>query len=201
MTSADYFDKLYADKADPWGLSTRAYEQRKLALLLAALPRRRYSTAFEPGCAIGVTTAALAQRCDRLLAMDGAMAAVHHARARLRDQAPQVAVAQGSIPKDWPVGRFDLVVLAELLYYLEDTARRDVAELLIEALAPGADVLAVHWRHPFAEAPATGDVVHAELGQRLRAAGLALAVDHVEADFLLQVYALPPREPVACSPI
>lgn len=186
MTS-DYFDRLYADNADPWGLSTRAYEQRKLALLLAALPRSRYHRALEPGCAIGVTTAALARRCERVVALDGAVAAVAQARERT-SRAGNVVVARGVIPSDWPAGTYDLVVLSELLYYLDEPARRTVTDLLIASLAPGGDLMAVHWRHPFDEALTTGDVVHAELLRRLTSAGMGLLVDHVETDFLLQVY-------------
>ncbi|MFE7421819.1 hypothetical protein [Rhodococcus sp. NPDC057529] len=59
-----YFDAMYAASPDPWGFGDRWYEQRKYALTLAALPRPRYRRAFEPGCSIGILTAALAHRCD-----------------------------------------------------------------------------------------------------------------------------------------
>ena len=71
-----YFDEMYAGGDDPWQLSTRWYEQRKYAITLAMLPRRRYRHAFEPGCSIGTLTALLAQRCDRVTAVDVAEAAV-----------------------------------------------------------------------------------------------------------------------------
>jgi len=51
VTSSDYFDQLYAGTDDPWGLTSRWYEQRKYALTLAALPNRSYARGFEPGCA------------------------------------------------------------------------------------------------------------------------------------------------------
>ncbi|MDX6307287.1 MAG: hypothetical protein QOI06_333 [Nocardioidaceae bacterium] len=186
MTSADYFDRLYDDNPDPWDLAASPYERRKLALLLAALPRPRYHNAFEPGCAIGVTTAALADRCDRLIAMDGAAAAVTQVRARV--SSPHVVVCSGRVPADWPDGRFDLIVISELLYFLDEEARLGVAARVGDSLLPGGDVIAVHWRHSFAEAPANGDLVHAELAARFRAAGLTLTVDHTEEHFLLQAY-------------
>ena len=49
----DYFERVYAASPDPWGFTTRWYEERKYALSLAMLPRRHYADAFEPGCSIG----------------------------------------------------------------------------------------------------------------------------------------------------
>ncbi len=190
MTNDDYFDRLYAENLDPWDLESSDYERRKLALLLAALPEPRYTSAFEPGCAIGVTTAALAPRCDRLLALDGSAAAVVQATARVAARAStrHVVIRKGRVPRDWPHARFDLIVLSELLYYLEASERARVADRVVDSLLPAGDVALVHWRHPFAEATTTGDTVHAELAQRFDRGGLTPLVDHVEEDFLLQVY-------------
>ncbi len=185
--SRDYFDRLYADRDDPWDLSSSRYERRKRDLLLASLPRPRYRSGFEPGCALGVTTRELARRCDRLVAMDCAAAAVEQARARVLPSGQHVTVAQGLVPGDWPEGSFDLVVLSELLYYLDRADRLDVAARTIASLAPGADVAAVHWRHAFDEAASSGDEVHAELAERLCTAGLRVRVDHVEDDFRLLI--------------
>ncbi len=186
MTDAGYFDRLYADQDDPWDLSTSEYERRKLGLLMSSLPRSRYRNAFEPGCAIGVTSAALAQRCDRLTAMDSAEAAVRQATARLQPHA-NVSVIPGLIPEAWPDEPYDLIVLSELLYYLDEGARREVADRVVATLEPSGDLVMVHWRHPFAEAAITGDQVHAELTDRLHDAGLQLVTSHVEVDFRLEV--------------
>jgi len=66
-----YFDGLYGASDDPYALRVRWYEERKRALILATLPRRRYQRAFEPGCGIGEFTVALSTRCDMVLASDG----------------------------------------------------------------------------------------------------------------------------------
>jgi SAM-dependent methyltransferase len=49
------------------------------------------------------------------------------------------------VPAEWPPGRFDLVVLSEVLYFFtpEDLAR--IAERLVAALKPGGEVILVHW--------------------------------------------------------
>lgn len=187
MTTPGYFDDLYAERDDPWGLSCTAYEERKYALSVAALTHERYERAFEPGCSIGVLTAELAPRCGTLLSMDGAPRAVEQATARLADVA-NVRVELGRVPADWPSGSYDLIVLSELMYFLDAADRSAVALRCGATLAPGGQVLAVHWRHSFDEAPTNGDVVHEELFARLTAHDCARVVQHVEPDFRLDVY-------------
>jgi methylase of polypeptide subunit release factors len=80
-----HFAARYDHAADPWDLDGRWYEQRKRALTVAALPRPRYRSAFEPGCANGLLTAELATRCDEVRAMDVAPAAVAATKRRCGD--------------------------------------------------------------------------------------------------------------------
>ena len=94
------------------------------------------------------------------MAVDVADAAVSATDDRLRGRAG-VEVRQLSAPDEWPDGRFDLVVLSEVGYYL---SRDDLGELVRKAagsLDPDGALLAVHWRHPVADYPLSGDEVHA----------------------------------------
>ncbi len=129
----DYFDRMYAAADDPWGFTTRWYEQRKYALTLAALPQRRFGTALEVGCSVGVLTAALASRCDRLVALDASAAALASARTRVP---AEVELVQAAVPGGWPAGTYDLVLLSEVGYYLDPP---DLERLLDRVRArPGA---------------------------------------------------------------
>ena len=179
-----YFRGLYAASADPWGLAERWYEARKYALTVALLPRERYGAAFEPGCSVGVLTAQLAPRCDRLLACDAVPDAVAAARVRAAGM-PGVRVEQRVIPADWPPGSFDLIVLSELLYYFDDADLGQVLGLGIGSLRPGGQILAVHWRHPAPDHPRTGDEVHEDLAAHPALARLARYRD---PDFTAEVY-------------
>ncbi len=76
-----YFDALYAADPDPWQFATSAYEREKYDATLAALPTR-IGSAFEIGCSIGILTRRLAERCNTLLAVDVAKAALAAARRR-----------------------------------------------------------------------------------------------------------------------
>ena len=113
-----YFERLYRVDPDPWAFDTSPYEAAKYAATLDALPRGRYAHAFEIGCANGALTARLAGRCDRVLAVDVAEAAL--ARARERTAALRgVEVRRLAVPAEWPGdGPFDLVVVSEVGYYL-----------------------------------------------------------------------------------
>jgi len=181
---SDYFDAMYAGSADPWGFRDRWYESRKRAVTMAALPAARYARAFEPGCSLGLLTTDLAARCDAVVAYDPSRAAVDTARAAVTTRS-NVEVRQGSVPKDWPPGTFDLVVLSEVAYYL---APRDLTQLVdrcIGGLAEGGTLLACHWRHEVEDYPATGDEVHTVMGERRE---LHRLVHHLEEDFVLDVW-------------
>ena len=179
-----YFEGMYAASPDPWGFQSRWYERRKYAVTMALLPAERYRDAFEPGCSIGVLTAQLARRCDRLLACDGAAAAVAAAAARNAGY-PNVTVEQRSLPRDWPAGDFDLIVFSELLYYFGDDDLQEVLNRAAGALRPGGTLVAVHWRHPVTDYPRSGDDVHAAVS---RQRGLARLAAYADPDFRAEAY-------------
>ena len=141
------------------GLRGPLVRTRKYAISLAQLPAARYRCAFEPGCSVGVLTQMLALRCDALLACDVAEAAVRAAAGRTREL-PHVRVEQRDIAGHWPSGRFDLIVFSEILYYFGDRHLEQVLKNAVAALEPEGTLLAVHWRHPVADYPRSGDDVH-----------------------------------------
>lgn len=191
----DYFDDLYARHDDPWGFDSRWYEERKRGVLLAALPRPRYRSAFEAGCSTGAVTAHLADRCDRVLAVDLAPAALERARRRL-DGNENVEVRRAQLPDAWPEGEFDLVVLSEVAYYwgAGDLDRGLTAS--VGSLSGDGHLVACHWRHPVAEYPRGGDSVHDALAAR---SDLVRLVRHEEEDFVLEVFGRPGARSVAAE--
>lgn len=197
-TPGEYFDDMYAGAEDPWSFETRWYDNRKHDVTVACLPRRRYRSGFEPGCSTGLLTRRLAQRCDRLLAVDIAAAPVASARRRLADQ-PHVRVERMRVPDEWPavgVDRFDLIVLSELGYYFDDAGLDRLVARTVDSLEPGGTLVAVHWRPPVAEHVRGGDDVHRLLGG---VDDLVRTARHEEADFLLDVFLRvpPPARSVA----
>jgi hypothetical protein len=190
---AGYFDALYRDAEDPWGLGRSWYEQRKRTMTMAAMPRARFRSAFEPGCATGLLTELLATRCDRLLATDIAAEPLA-ALARRFASNPQVDVRQLAVPRQWPDGEFDLVVLSEIGYYLDPTDLSAVIDRTVGCLAVDGVVVACHWRHRASGYPLTGDQVHEAL---IAESGLVVLVAHLEEDFRLDVLGRPGTPSVA----
>ena len=150
-----YFEAIYAADIDPWRFETSEYERAKYADTIAALAGRRFASGLEVGCSIGVLTKLLAARCDRLLAIDVADAALERARDRCRDIG-HVQFAKMRMPGEWPDGAFALIVFSEVLYYLSppDIAAATAAAMC--ALSPGGLVLLVHFTDP-TNYPVSGD--------------------------------------------
>lgn len=179
MSDVGYFDALY-QRDDPFEYRTRWYEARKRALTLASLPQAHYLRGWELGCSNGVLTAALAPRCAQLLATDLSEAAVVSARQLLAAHA-HVRVERAQHPRDWPEGRFDLIVFSELGYYLEPMEMQQMAARLVASLDPQGMVIACHWRPAFEQARCSAAFVHAQLD-----ALLPQVFSWSDADVLLQ---------------
>lgn len=178
------FDALFTANQDPWHFKDRWYESRKRAMTLACLPRARYASGFEPGCANGELSAALASRCDRLLISDGSAVAVAIARRRVADL-PQVSAVQAWVPDDWPQQRFELIVVSELGYYLGPEALEELVARTARSLLPGGDLVACHWRHPIQGCGLDGDGVHAAIS---RGIALPRVWSLADPDFRLEVW-------------
>jgi len=187
----DYFDNLYARSDDPWGFRTRWYETRKRALVLACLQSERYATGFEPGCSIGATTAGLATRVDRLVAMDVAPQALQRAQTAVDTG---VEFLLGRVPADWPDGHFDLIVVSELGYYFEPTDCQRFADL---ASMSADELVVVHWRHPVDDYPLSGDAVQKTFAAAAAQHELRHLLAHVEPDFRVDSWSRDHRSPAA----
>jgi SAM-dependent methyltransferase len=123
------------------------------------------------GCSIGVLTRALAPRCAALLAVDAADAPLAAARARCAGL-PQVAFRRMQAPGDWPMDAapFDLILLSEVVYYLDAADVACLAARVGASLAPGGDALLVHWTGE-TDYPLSGD----EAAERFIAAAAPFA--------------------------
>ncbi|MEV7692291.1 bifunctional PIG-L family deacetylase/class I SAM-dependent methyltransferase [Microbacterium sp. NPDC089189] len=176
------FDAFHARHDDPWGLESRWYEERKRALLLAALPRRSFARVLELGCAGGATTRALAPRASTVVAVDASAVALERARAR---GVPEGTVYERrELPEDWPTGAFDLFVLSELGYYWTPDRLAAAFDRIDGTATDDAVLVLCHWRGAISDAPSTGDDVHRAAAAR---PGWRMLARHIEEDFLLDV--------------
>lgn len=138
------FDQLYRSDPDPWGYETSQYERDKYRVTLAALPSERYLSTVEIGCSIAVLGEQLALRSGRYLGVDVSPVAIDAAARRLA-YLPGAEVVAGEVPADWPDGRYDLIVLSEILYFLSAPEIAELAERVARDLEPDGDCLIVNW--------------------------------------------------------
>lgn len=141
---ADYFEGIFQNDQDPWGLDSSAYERAKFDATIAALDGRQYRSALEIGCANGALTERLVPLCDRLFAIDISSTAVANAHRRLASVST-VRIRRMHFPQDQPGTGFDLILLSEIAYYWSDNDLVTAGRFIDRALEKGGDVLLVHF--------------------------------------------------------
>jgi trans-aconitate methyltransferase len=160
MTEA--FEAKYRADPDPWRTLTDPYESHKRERTLAACGEGPFASACDLGAGTGVLAAALAPRCERLLALDGAPTAVAEAQRRLAPF-PHAEARVATLPGGLPDDPLDLVVASEILYYLDDEAFHMVLTWLPSALTVGGRTVAVDWTGSAPDLQRSADAVGAAL--------------------------------------
>lgn len=194
MSIAD-FERTYAGDPDPFGVGSRWYERRKERIVLASLTRERYGLAWDAACGTGHLAVALTSRCDRVVASDGSAHAVALTTGLARSRGVTVETRLLELPGTPDGVVADLVVLGEVLYYLDARGRCQTVDAVLDGLAPGGEVVAVHWRRRPHDGHASGDQVTAELDARCVGAGLVRTVRHEDAAFTVAVWTRPAPAP------
>ncbi len=141
--AAEAFDLLYAKNIDPWGFEVPqfSYQRRKFDTIASLVPARHYGEALDLGCGIGLLTQRLGPKADKILGLDVSQVAIDHANARFASD-PKFTFTQADVlalPDDLD-GRFDLVVIADVLYYLQpmsDAVLKATAQRIRRLLRPG----------------------------------------------------------------
>jgi SAM-dependent methyltransferase len=138
------FEDAYAGGADPWASADRrySYQRWKYEALIGLLPKdRRFARALDLGSGTGTLSLALTAVADHVLGLDIAQAAVDGAAA-LAGGRPGLTFGQADIASLDPAldGGFDLVVIADTLYYLDhvdDGSLKALVMRIAKLLAPG----------------------------------------------------------------
>ena len=139
-----FFDGIYRRNLDPWGFETSTYERLKYADTLAHLPHGRFRSALDIGCSTGVLSGLLAERCDHLLGVDFADVALAEARRRHGGRRG-LTFTRLHLPGERPDGQFDLIVLSEILYFMDRQDVAATAQVVADVGESGASVILVHW--------------------------------------------------------
>lgn len=154
----DVFENIFQKSDDPWDFESSLYEQKKLAKVLECFPICPVSFAVELGCAIGVSTLALAQYCKRILSVDASETALERAKKRC-EGVGHVTFIKAFLPEDYPASAAsgcDLVLISEILYFLSVDDIQRLAGMVTQSLTAAASILIVNWTGP-TDTPCTGD--------------------------------------------
>ncbi|MEX3960376.1 beta-1,4-N-acetylglucosamine oligosaccharide N-methyltransferase NodS [Trinickia symbiotica] len=132
--------ELEAD--DPWRLDSNPFEhERHRQMLHLSLSKGSIKSALEVGCARGAFTEKLAPHCERLTVIDIVPRAIARTRERMKD-APHINWIVSDVQHFRSKEQFDLIVVAEVLYYLDGIAEvRTAVRNLARMLAPAGQLV------------------------------------------------------------
>lgn len=178
-----YFDDMYSVSNDPWNFTGSPYEQEKYNHTISALNGKQFNNGLEIGCSIGVLTNLLAAHCSVVLGVDISEKPIAVARERMIDrQGVQFEVLD--IPRQYPDGKFDLIVVSEVAYYL---SREDLVltkELILDSLTAGGTLCLVHWRPQIEGCVFNGDEVNEYF---LEDPALVQTYQHINTEYRIDV--------------
>jgi 2-polyprenyl-3-methyl-5-hydroxy-6-metoxy-1,4-benzoquinol methylase len=140
--SRAYFERRFAER-DPWSYETSEYELTKYRRTLETIPAISGAKILEVGCAEGVFTAWLAERHADVLAVDICERALERAQHRCA-ALPSVRFARLDIASTPVTGTYDVVVCAEVLYYLHRRGLCLARDHLVSALKLGGHMTLVN---------------------------------------------------------
>lgn len=143
------FEAKFANSDDPWSTWSDRDEALKRAAILHALPPGRSGRVLELGAGNGSNSRALAGRSLRLDATEATPTGTRLVRDALGGLGPRAHASQLAVPGRPPRGRYDAVVVAELLYYLDDRALAALARQVGQWLEPGGTLVLAHHRITF----------------------------------------------------
>lgn len=116
-------DRVFSRREDPYDYASSPYERERLIVMESAVPY--CASALEVGCAEGAFTERLAKRAKEVVALD--LSSVAIARARGRPGCGGVRFVEADLrlwaPK--PGQAFDVIVLGDVLYYLDKSLVQD----------------------------------------------------------------------------
>ncbi|EAR50269.1 methyltransferase, putative [Oceanicola granulosus HTCC2516] len=136
----DHLARLYSATDDPWKFATSPYEQARFDAVAAALARPRYGSVLEVGCGNGALARRIAPRAGAYTGVD----AVERALASARVAVPEGRFHRQMLPAELPDGDYDLILMSEILYFLDRPGLADLAEQ-IDRRWGGAELVCVNW--------------------------------------------------------
>ena len=138
-------DDEFRRQEDPFHYASNGIDRvrfrRQIGMIDSVRMGGCFERALEIGCAEGMFTEMIAERCQYLLAVDISQTALARARQRL-NWGPGVFFKQWDLVRDSIPGTFDLIIAAGVLeYQLRLKVFKIIRAKLVAALRPGGHLL------------------------------------------------------------
>ncbi len=150
----DGFERTFAADPDPWRTFADRDEAVKRRAILHAIGGGPIGRVLELAAGNGSNSVAIARRALRLDATEATRAGTALVARAVAGHAPRARAIRLAVPARLPRARYDVVVIAELLYYLSPHAMRRTARDVARVLRPGGVLVLAHHRidfHDFAQ--------------------------------------------------
>jgi SAM-dependent methyltransferase len=146
-STAAALEAVYAEDPDPWSSASSSYryQTRKYEVLASLIPTGPYERVLDLGCGQGLLTRRLTAHAGEVVGIDVSESAIRQAR-RINADKPNARFQTLDL-LDLPVeidGTFDLVVAADVLYYLsplDRSALDGIVNRIAALLKPGGTCL------------------------------------------------------------
>jgi 2-polyprenyl-3-methyl-5-hydroxy-6-metoxy-1,4-benzoquinol methylase len=144
------FAKKFASDADPWNTWTSRDEAVKRAAILHAIGAGPHGRVLELGAGNGSNSRPLAARSLRLDATEATAEGTALVAKAIHGYAPRAQAYQLAVPEAPARGQYDVIVVAELLYYLDPQREmQPLARQVARLLRPGGVMVLAHHRITF----------------------------------------------------
>lgn len=143
------FEAKFVADADPWSTWSDRDEAAKRAAILHGLPPGRTGRVLELGAGNGSNSRSLSARALRLDATEATRAGTRLVAEAIAPAGPRARALQLAVPAPPPRNRYDAIVVAELLYYLDPRIMRLLARQVARRLRPGGTLVLAHHRITF----------------------------------------------------
>ena len=143
------FDAKFAGDDDPWRTFDDADEALKRTAILHAIGAGPWGRVIELAAGNGSNSAAIAPRALRLDATEATASGTALVARAIRPRGRRARAVRLAVPARLPRVRYDIALVAELIYYLSPRAMARTARDVMRALRPGGVLVLAHHRVDF----------------------------------------------------